>query len=179
VLRYSSFSLNQLHKRLFRARFQPRLPPFLELFALLRQPSFVKAQQDFQPVLVVRPLPRLRALEARTQPLQTLAGDVAVVGNAQDFLHLDHGGIVAMTEISRETAREYLHRVAKLFAEDTHLMQGLVGLQIGAGGGLELPQELREGGAASSASVWLEFRDASRACSTFSQRKANWSALVP
>src|SRR5439155_13241688 len=86
--------------------FVPVLPPLQKSLPLLRQPALVEPQQRFErgPVALVRAgIPRLEPIAQRAE---ALGGDVAVVGVAEDFLHLLDGGIDGLLECTRVTVGE-------------------------------------------------------------------------
>ena len=93
------------------------------MLPLLRQPLLVIAQQRRdarQHALRLVSQQRLRPVAQLGQPV---AGDVAVVGVAEDFLHLFDRRVQFLLEGRLEAVGEHLHRVAQPFADDAHLMQ--------------------------------------------------------
>src|SRR5438477_391494 len=71
-----------------------------------------------------------------------LASDVAVVGVAEDLLHLLDSRIKFLPKDVREGISEDLHRVAELFAKDTNLVEMFVVVEVLAGGPVELAQQV-------------------------------------
>ena len=69
-------------------------------------------------------------LQPPLQLRQPALGDVAVVGPAQDLLHLLDARVQRFAERQRKAVREHLHRIAQPLARDPHLMQMGVVLQV-------------------------------------------------
>ena len=70
---------------------------------------------------------------------------MAVVGGAEDLLHLLDRRVQLLLEGRLEAVGEHLHRVAQPLADDAHLMQVGVIVQVAAGGGVQLVEQFAEG----------------------------------
>ena len=69
---------------------------------------------------------------------------MAVVGTAENVLHLFHLRVEPLAEVRGEAVGEHFHGVAQPFACDAHLVQVVIVLQIACGGPIQLPQQARE-----------------------------------
>src|SRR5262249_46427537 len=87
---------------------------------------------------VARPLTRLRRFEPALDFFEPARRHEAVVGSAENLLHLLDRGINLVPKRIAEAARENLHRVTKLLANDTHAMEILVVLQVLSDGSVQI-----------------------------------------
>src|SRR6266567_4310822 len=96
----------------------PGRPPPGKLAPLFGQSAAVVLLEPIEGRAVAGPLRRLRPLQPRAKIREPLAGDVAVVGAAEDVLHLHDAWVDFLAECGGKAALEQLHRVAHLLAAD-------------------------------------------------------------
>ena len=98
------------------------------------------ADESLDPRSVAPPLGRLRGLDAGLNRLQSFQSDPAIIGLAEDLLHLSDKGIQGLCEGSLQAGGEYLHGVTQPLAADAHLMKMLIIMQITLGRLIKQPQ---------------------------------------
>src|SRR5262245_31272955 len=122
----------------------PASPPLEEALTLARKAPAMKTQQRVEARLVALPVVRTLQPQAVTEHAETLAGNVTVVGVAEDLLHLLHTRINLLAKGRRETVGKDLHRIAELLAEDADPVQVFVVVEVLTGGPVQLAAQVAE-----------------------------------
>src|SRR5262245_41314077 len=111
----------------------PLLPPLRELIALPRQAPSMRANQRLDSGLQLFPFLRPHLSIAIAKRSQSLARHMTVIRQAENLLHLLDARINHLAHLMRETARENLDGITKLFSQNAHLMQMFVVIEVSHG----------------------------------------------